>query len=165
MPFIENDVRRGKKFYIGEELSECAARMSGMNSVSGKRRNIVSRPRFFLAGLSYLLFRLSMIGLFGLLIWVLYQRGEGSAGELIALGICIVTLIVTGLLNLSNRRQVCCPLCRASLFMSPRSLVKPAGRKLLGSAKVPLAATLLTMPEVLPCPYCAEKVRLTRSVS
>lgn len=106
-----------------------------------------------------------MVGIFGLLIWILYQRGEGSMLALIALGTCILTLVVTGLFNLSNRRKVCCPLCRASLFMSPRSLVKPAGRKLLGSAKVPLAATLLTRPEVLPCPYCAERVRLTRSVS
>lgn len=137
--------------------------MSGNRTASGKRRDIVSRTRFFFAGLSYLLFRFSMVGIFGLLIWVLSQRGNGSILELIALGVCLLVLIVSGLFNLTNRRTVCCPLCRASLFMSPRALVKPAGRKLCGSAKIPLAATLLTMPEVLPCPYCAERVRLTRT--
>jgi hypothetical protein len=104
-----------------------------------------------------------MVGLFALLLWVLYQRGEGATAELIALGLYLGTLIVTAIFNFTNRRKVCCPLCRASLFMSPRSLTKPAGRRLFGSFKIPLALVLLTFPKVLPCPYCAARVRLTRT--
>lgn len=119
---------------------------------------------FWLASLSFLLLRLSLVVLLSLVGYVLYL-GEGSELSWVLVGVaaCLVVLVLSGIIILANQRKVSCPLCRASLFMSQRSLVKPAGKKLLGCAKTPLALSLLTHPEVMDCPYCAERVRLTRS--
>ncbi len=127
------------------------------------RRNVVSRGRFFFAALCFLLVRLSLITILGLVVWILLENGKVPEKALVGLGVSIGLLIVCGINILVNARRVCCPLCRASLFMSPRSLVKPKVLRLMGNAKVPLAFSLLTMPTVLSCPYCAEKVRLVRS--
>ena len=130
---------------------------------SGKPRNVVSRWRFFVAAAAFLLFRLSIVSAFGLFCWSLFPSGELPSWFLAALFTSIAVLVVAGLHVVSNGRRVSCPLCRASLFMSSRNLVKPGVPKILGSAKTPLALSLLTVPKVMSCPCCAERVRLTRS--
>lgn len=130
---------------------------------SKMRKNVVSRGRFFLAAVSFLILRLSLTTTIALIGWVLVQNGEIQREILIAFGISAALLVLSSIHVISNGRKVTCPLCRASLFMSSRNLVKPGVRKILGCSKTPLAFSLLTMPEVLSCPCCAEKVRLTRS--
>lgn len=107
--------------------------------------------------------RLSLLATLGLVVWILFHSGEVPQMILVGLGLSFAVLIVAGIHVLSNGRRVTCPLCRASLFMSTRNLVKPGVPKILGCAKTPLAFSLMTMPEVMSCPCCAEKVRLVRS--
>lgn len=133
-------------------------------SMSGRRKNVAPRGLFWVAAFSFLSLRLSLVGLVTLVGYGLYLGDEADSSLLlVGVGACLAILIVCGLVILTNQRKVSCPLCRASLFMSQRGLVKPAGKKFCGCAKTPLACSLLTMPEVLDCPYCAERVRLTRS--
>ena len=137
--------------------------MSHSTTHAPQTRNIVSRGRFWLASLSFLLVRASLGTSLFLVGWILFQTGAIPSAVLTILTVAIVTLIVAGMNVLANSRKVTCPLCRASLFMSSRNLVKPRVQKILGCSKTPLAFSLLTMPEVKSCPCCAEKVRLTRS--
>jgi DNA-directed RNA polymerase subunit RPC12/RpoP len=116
-----------------------------------------------LASLCFLLARFSLVAILGLVGWILIESGSLPSWAVPAVAVSIATLVISGINILANGRRVACPLCRASFFMSPRSLVKPKGPKLLGCAKTPLAFSLLTIPEVVSCPYCAERVRLTRS--
>lgn len=135
----------------------------GQGSSSGRRKNVAPRGLFWVSALAFLCLRLSLVCLVGFVGYGLYRGDEADSSLfLVGVGTCLATLTVGGLVILTNQRKVSCPLCRASLFMSQRSLVKPAGKKLCGCAKTPLAFSLLTMPEVLDCPYCAERVRLTR---
>ena len=134
-----------------------------MSKASGRRRDIAPRGKFLLCGLAFLLVRLSIVALLVVVGLVFYRQGENVEDLMIPILASIACLVVSGLVIFANQRKVACPLCRASLFMSPKALVKPAGKKLFGSAKARLSFSLLTYPEVLDCPYCAERVRLTRS--
>lgn len=143
-------------------------KVSGMNSSnsssSGGRRNVVSRGRYFVAAFCFLASRVSLFLFGGLILWVLLVDGASAKKEILyALAASFAVFVVTGINVLANARRVTCPLCKASLFMSTKNLVKPGVPKLLGSAKVPLAFSLLTVPKVMSCPCCAERVRLIRS--
>lgn len=145
-------------------LGSCR-KMSAMTtepSHTKKPRNLVSRGRFFIAAVSFLLFRLSLMSAFLLVCLTFFFEGDFPSWFLPSLLGAIALLAVTGLHIVSNGRSVSCPLCRASLFMSPRNLAKPGVPKILGSTKTPLAFSLLKMPTVISCPCCAERVRLTR---
>jgi len=134
-----------------------------LSAKPARRRNIAPRGKYFLCGIAFLLTRISILALLVIVGFVFYQQGEGSEKLIIGVVASASTLIISGLIIIANQRKVACPLCRASLFMSPKALGKPAGKKLFGSAKARLAFSVLTFPDVLECPYCAERVRLTRS--
>lgn len=134
------------------------------SSPSVGKRNVVSRSRYTFAAFCFLLFWVSLVSFAGLLAWVLLVDEVSQLTNLhYALIGTFVVFVLSGLNILVNARRVTCPLCKASLFMSSKNLTKPGVPKLLGSAKVPLALSLLTVPKVLSCPCCAERVRLTRS--
>ena len=131
-----------------------------------KPDNVVSRGRFFVASLSFLMMRLSLVAVLGLVVYILLEnetRDLSSHPAVLALGVAGAILVLSGINVLVNARRVTCPLCRASLYMSGRGLTKPGVRKFMGCSKTPLALSLLTMPKVMSCPCCAEKVRLVRS--
>lgn len=147
--------------------NESCRRMPAMSSEvlrTGRQKNVVSRGRFFIASLSFLLLRASLVSSLALVAWILLASSTISKEVVIALAVSGVVLVASGLNVVTNARRVTCPLCRASLFMSSRGLTKPNVPKVFGCSKTPLAFSLLTMPQVMSCPCCAEKVRLTRSL-
>ncbi len=147
--------------------------MSSISSPSSKSsssqgsssRDVVSRGRFFLVAFSFLLLRISLPTTLGLTGWFFLKFETASSIILYALGVSLAVLILSGIHVIANGRRVICPLCRASLFMSSRNLMKPNVPKILGCKKTPLALSLLTMPKVMNCPCCAEKVRLVRQIN
>lgn len=143
-------------------IKRCRRIQAGSRSPRAGHKNVVSRGRFFLSALCFLSFRLSLVAVLALTGYAIVTGGV-SREMLYVICISVGLLVVTGLNVLANGRRVTCPLCRASLFMAQRNLVKPGVPKILGCSKTPLAFSLLTMPEVMRCPCCSEKVRLVRS--
>ena len=154
--------------HIASAIGVCR-RMPAMKSERGKQpkpANVVSRGRFFWASFSFLIMRVSLVAVLGLVGFILLQTEEHKSiteTAVLALAISGGILVLSGINVLVNARRVTCPLCRASLFMSSRGLTKPGVPKFLGCPKTPLALSLLTMPKVMACPCCAERVRLVRS--
>ena len=136
--------------------------MKNQRGKGSKPENVVSRGRFFWASLSFLMMRLSLVAILGLVAWILLEH-EVPQPAVIALAVSGGILVISGINVLVNARRVTCPLCRASLFMSSRGLTKPGVRKICGCSKTPLAFSLLAMPRTMSCPCCAERVRLTRT--
>ena len=132
-------------------------------SIPSSSRSLISRSRYFGAAFSFLLLRASFVATLGIVTWIFCKFEAATNVHLYAFGISIGVMVVSGINVLSNARKVTCPLCRASLFMSGRNLVKPGVPRILGCAKTPLAFSLLTMPQTMRCPCCAERVRLVRS--
>lgn len=140
--------------------------MPQMSNASSRRsgpKNVVSRGRYLVAAFFFLMLRLSLVTTIGLVGWLFFKFETADRMVLTLLGVSIAVLAVSGLHVMLNGRRVTCPLCKASLFMSTKNLVKPGVPKVLGCAKTPLAFSLLTMPTVMRCPCCAERVRLVRS--
>ena len=128
-----------------------------------RSRNGVSRPLYAMNGYAYLLSRVGFFGGFLGLVGVLIDVGvEKNLLALIAGG-AFGLAIVSGLILVANRRRVTCPLCRVSLFLGHKSLVKRQRAKfILGSVKLPLAIAVGTGATTISCPYCAERVKLKR---
>ncbi|MBK1834300.1 hypothetical protein [Roseibacillus ishigakijimensis] len=133
------------------------------NDGRSRQKNVVSRGRFALGALCFLLMRLSLVTTLGLVVWLLFFHLNPDKKLALWVGVSLGVLIFSALNVLANARRITCPLCRASLFMSPKKLTKPRVPTWLGSRRIPMAVSLLFFPKVLRCCYCSERVRLTRS--